>query len=118
LDDSNTASYTIEKPAAWDYICLDNVILDKVKSSDALIFGSLACRDQISKNTLFSLLDIASFKVFDANLRPPNYSLGLILELMKKSDFIKLNDEELSEICDYVDINSTELEQQSWGYPN
>ena len=112
LDDSNTASYTIEKPAAWDHISLDDTMLDKVKSSDALIFGSLVCREQISKNTLFSLLDIATFKVFDANLRPPNYSLELILELIKKSDFIKFNDEELREICDYVHINSAELEQQ------
>ena len=112
LDDSNTASYTIEKPAAWDYISSDDTMLDKVKSSDALIFGSLACRDQISKNTLFSLLDNVTFKVFDANLRPPNYSLELILELMKKSDFIKLNDEELEEICDYTNVKSSTLEQQ------
>lgn len=112
LNDSNTASYTIKKPAAWDYISLDELILNKVKSSDALIFGSLVCRNQISKNTLISLLDNATFKVFDANLRPPNYSLDLILELMKKSDFIKLNDEELEEICDYTNIKSSTLEQQ------
>lgn len=112
LNDSNTASYTIEKPAAWDYISLDDKILKKVKSSDALIFGSLACRNQVSKYTLFSLLDHSDFKVFDANLRPPNYTMGLILDLMKKSDFIKLNDEELLEICNYLNINSSEMEQQ------
>jgi fructokinase len=112
LNDSNTASYTIEKPAAWDYISLDDKILKKVKSSDALIFGSLACRNQASKNTLFSLLDHSAFKVFDANLRPPNYTMGLILDLMKKSDFIKLNDEELLEICDHLNIKSPELEQR------
>jgi len=112
LNDSNTASYTIEKPAAWDYISLDDTILEKVKSSDAIIYGSLACRNQVSKNTLFSILDESIFKVFDANLRPPNYAMALIIELMKKSDFIKLNDEELLEICDHVNIKSPELEQQ------
>ena len=112
LNDSNTASYTIEKPAAWDYISLDDTILEKVKSSDAIIFGSLVCRNQVSKNTLFSILDESIFKVFDANLRPPNYAMELIVELMKKSDFIKLNDEELLEICDHVNIKSPELEQQ------
>lgn len=112
LNDANTASYTIEKPAAWDYISLDDTILEKVKSSDAIIYGSLACRNQVSKNTLFSILDESIFKVFDANLRPPNYALELIVELMKKSDFIKLNDEELLEICDHLNIKSPELEQQ------
>lgn len=112
LNDSNTASYTIEEPAAWDNISLNDMMLNKVKASDAIIFGSLACRNEISKNTLFTLLDNAAFKVFDANLRPPHYSMGLILELMKKSDFIKLNDEELEEICDYANINNGNLEQQ------
>ena len=109
LDSSNTASYSIERPVAWDYISLDNETLSKVSSSDALIFGSLACRNETSKNTLFTLLDESVFKVFDANLRPPYYSMDLVLELIKRSDFIKLNDEELEEICDFVNIKGHDL---------
>lgn len=112
LDSSNTASYSIERPVAWDYISLDNATLSKVRSSDALIFGSLACRNETSKNTLFSLLDENVFKVFDANLRPPHYSMDLILELIKRSDFIKLNDEELEEICDFVNIKGLDVTSQ------
>jgi len=112
LDSSNTASYNIERPASWDFISLDNETLSKVKSSDALIFGSLACRNETSKKTLFTLLDENIFKVFDANLRPPHYSMDLILELIKRSDFIKLNDEELKEICDFVHIKDPDLTAQ------
>ena len=112
LDSSNTASYSIEQPVAWDYISLDNANLSKVRSSDALIFGSLACRNETSKNTLFALLDENVFKVFDANLRPPHYSMDLILELIKRSDFIKLNDEELKEICDFVNIKGLDVTDQ------
>lgn len=112
LDNSNTASYTIEKPAAWDFISIDEEVLYKIKSSDALIFGSLVCRSETSKNTLFTLLDQPVFKVFDANLRPPHYSLDLILELMIKADFIKLNDEELTEVCKFVNIRNGSLKEQ------
>jgi len=112
LDSLNTASYSIERPVAWDYISLDNATLSKVRSSDALIFGSLACRNETSKNTLFALLDENVFKVFDANLRPPHYSMDLILELIKRSDFIKLNDEELEEICDFVNIKGLDVTDQ------
>jgi len=112
LDSSNTASYSIERPVSWDYISLDSATLSKLRSSDALIFGSLACRNEISKNTLFALLDENVFKVFDANLRPPHYSMDLILELIKRSDFIKLNDEELKEICDFVNIKDQDVTGQ------
>lgn len=112
LDDSNTASYTIEKPAAWDFISSDEQTLYKVRSSDAIIFGSLACRSETSKNTLFTLLKEKVFKVFDANLRPPHYSHELVLELMKKSDFIKLNDEELDEICKFLYITDRSVQKQ------
>ena len=112
LNNSNTASYTIEKPAAWDFISIDEEVLYKIKSSDALIFGSLICRSETSKNTLFTLLDQPVFKVFDANLRPPYYSLDLILELMKKADFIKLNDEELKQVCEFVNIRDGSIKEQ------
>ncbi len=105
LDSSNTASYTIKKPAAWDFISIDEQTVYKVRSSDAIIFGSLACRSETSKNTLFTLLSEKAFKVFDANLRPPHYTQDLILELMKKADFIKLNDEELDEVCEFLSID-------------
>jgi len=112
LNRSNTASYTIEKPVAWDFISIDDELLYKIKSSDALIFGSLVCRSETSKKTLFTLLDLPVFKVFDANLRPPHYSLDLILELIKKADFIKLNEEELTEVCDYVHIRKGSIKEQ------
>ncbi len=112
LDSSNTASYSIERPASWDYISLDNATLSELRSSDALIFGSLACRNETSKNTLFALLQENVFKVFDANLRPPHYSMDLVLDLIEKSDFIKLNDEELKEICDFVNIKNRDITDQ------
>lgn len=112
LDQSGSATYIIEYPVAWDKIEGSDSAIDSVKISNAFIFGSLACRDDISKNTLLNLLQYASFKVFDVNIRPPFYSMELLLELMNKADFIKCNDEELNEICESLGYNSNIINEQ------
>ena len=112
LDKNGSASYEIEYPVAWDKIELSDTILEAVKSSDAFIFGSLACRDAVSKNTLLNLLPYAKFKIFDVNLRPPNYSIELLRMLMDRADFIKCNDEELFEICKALGSEQDSIKEQ------
>ena len=112
LNESGSANYTIDKPVAWDKIEINERIDEVAKNSDAFIFGSLVCRDPVSKESLIGLLKHASFKVFDVNMRPPHFSMELILQLMSISDFVKCNDEELSEICSYLKFNSTSIKKQ------
>ena len=112
LDSKGSASYEIDYPVAWDKIEISDQNTEIVKSSDAFIFGSLVCRDEVSKMTLFKLLQYATFKVFDVNLRPPFYSMELLLELMNKADFIKCNDEELLEICNAMGAHIESIEGQ------
>ncbi len=112
LDKEGTASYEISRPVAWDFIEKTEVIVEEVQQVDAMIFGSLASRNEVSKNTLLQLLDIAKFKILDVNLRPPHYDAKLLSVVMKKADFIKLNDEELEEICTAFAIETETLEDQ------
>ncbi|WP_299212091.1 carbohydrate kinase [uncultured Aquimarina sp.] len=112
LDNEGTASYEISRPVAWDFINSSKEALADVKASDAIIFGSLAARNDISRKTLFELLDEAKFKILDVNLRPPHYDSELLSELMKRANFIKLNDEELDEICNHFSIKETTLHEQ------
>ena len=112
LDSKGSASYEIEYPVAWDKIEISEKIIEIVKSSDAFIFGSLVCRDEVSKQTLLKLLQYATFKVFDVNLRPPFYSIELLIQLMNKVEFIKCNDEELHEICIVLGSKATSIEDQ------
>ena len=112
LDQHKTASYEISMPVAWDAISVKNKDVDKIKESDAFIFGSLSCRNDITKATLQHYLSFAKFKVFDANLRAPFYSMELIFELMQLADMIKLNDEELEEIYKHLNISNKTIEDQ------
>jgi fructokinase len=112
LDENGSAQYEIEYPVAWDKIEVTEKVVETIRSSDAFIFGSLACRDEVSRNTLLDLLQYATYKVFDVNLRPPFYTMEVLLKLMNKADFIKCNDEELREICTALDIDSASITEQ------
>jgi len=109
LDHENTASYTICKPSAWDFIACSDTIVKEVVSTDAIIYGSLACRNNSSRDTLFQLLSVAKFKILDVNLRPPFYTKDVLEKLMNAADFIKLNEEELEEICTMYSIKSKDF---------
>lgn len=111
LDEKGSASYTINYPAAWDKITFTDNSVEEVKNSDAFIFGSLACRDEVSFSSLKKLLPFSKFKILDVNLRKPHYSYELLDHLMKESDLIKFNDEELFEICDHYKSPYHSLEQ-------
>lgn len=99
INNRGSATYIIEHPSAWDKIERNVSIDDIVQKADIFLYGSLVCRDEISKKTLFGLLENQQmYKVFDVNLRKPHYSMETLQELMIRADFIKFNDEELIEV--------------------
>lgn len=109
LDNQGKASYDIVYPSAWDYIQLNAENKKAVQNSSVFVFGSLACRSEVSKNTLFELLEMAQFKVLDVNLRPPHYDFHTVINLMKKADFIKLNDDELYEVMKELGTETNDI---------
>lgn len=111
INEKGNASYDISYPSAWDKITLTKEMIEKVSESDAFVFGSLICRDEVSRSTLYTLLDKAKYKVLDANLRAPYYTMEVLNELMFKADFIKLNDEELFEISQQLESPYNSFEQ-------
>ncbi|MCW3806811.1 carbohydrate kinase family protein [Plebeiibacterium marinum] len=88
-------SYVIKADAAWDHIDFMNHHVEEVKSADAFVFGTLSTRSQKSRETLYKLLEQASYKVFDINLRPPFYSKEIIEHLLNECNLLKLNQSEL-----------------------
>lgn len=111
LTDTKSANYQINHPAAWDKIIVNDFTKQKIRNADILIFGSLICRDLVSRSTLLELLKINIYKVFDVNLRKPHYTYEIIEQLMQSANFIKFNDEELLEIASYMNSPSQDLEE-------
>ncbi|MBT9188197.1 carbohydrate kinase family protein [Zobellia russellii] len=111
LDNQGSATYSIEFPRAWDYIELTPDTINITRTADAFIYGSLAARNHLSKNTLSALLKLAKYKIFDVNLRAPHYTADTLSELMDAANFIKFNDDEILEIARALDFESESLEE-------
>lgn len=111
LSAQGTPSYEIVKPVAWDHIAQKEDLHDMAMEADALVFGSLACRSERSRETLLGLLELATLRVFDVNLRQPFYNRALLEALLLKADIVKLNDEELSILVAWNGIGGEEAHQ-------
>src|SRR5690606_23166835 len=103
LPDGGVA-YEIRENVAWDYILFDPDVAAVIEKADALVYGSLAARSPVSRNTLFAYLPFSKCAVFDVNLRQPFFNKALILELMTHCHVLKINDEELRYIVDWLGL--------------
>ena len=95
LKANNEMVYTIAYPTAWDFIAWQDSFEQQIAKADVFVFGSLAARNEESKQTLLALLEHSKFSVFDVNLRAPHYSKETISQLLSKADFAKLNENEI-----------------------
>ena len=96
LDEAGQATYTIPKPVSWDNIQTHNELYEAADKSSAIIYGSLACREETTRQTLLDLLDETTpyLTVFDVNLRPPHYTMETIDRLISRADVVKMNGDE------------------------
>jgi fructokinase len=112
-----SASYEIMGPSAWDEIHFQAAWIPLLEQSSALLFGSLACRNTRSYQTLLSCLSHSNFGVFDINLRPPFVDYSKIGQLMEFAHLLKINEEELISLlqffCPEVSLSSMPAENLS-----
>lgn len=122
LLEDGQAAYHIVEQVAWDYLAYDPSVAEAIAAADALVFGSLAARNPVSRKTLFRYLDHARYAVFDVNLRQPFYSPELIKDLMARCHVLKINHDELELLTHWLDISSNSehdrLEAVLQGYPD
>ena len=104
FDDHNEPQYTIVEGVAWDFID-DSFLEDENFQADWIVHGSLSCRSERSRNSLFKLLDSTLAKVvFDLNIRSPYYSKILIENLMRTAHIVKMNEVEFEIIKHWYHI--------------
>jgi fructokinase len=115
LDEKRNATYEICEPVAWDNIQFTGEIKEKSKQADLIIYGSLASRNKTTRATLFSILEnTKATRLVDINLRAPYDNREWIEELLKVSDFAKLNDDELRKIAGWNNVTGNETELTRW----
>lgn len=102
VDENNDAHYDIVERVAWDFIETTLENREVIKTTDVFVFGTLAARNEKSRNTLFQLLEISNYNVFDINLREPYYEVGMIKDLLHKTHLAKFNKAEMRMMLDFL----------------
>lgn len=113
LDEAGVPSYNIKEGAAWDNIPFTDKLRELASGCDAVCFGSLAQRSEVSRSTIRSFLNAmpeSSLKIFDINLRQHYYSKDLLCECMELSDILKINDDEIVAVADMLGCGMSDLE--------
>ena len=104
-------TFTIGENAAWDNWVWNHEIEQKVKSADALYFGTLGQRGQSARNGIRQALKIAKAsqipRILDVNLRAPFYDDALIRESVILCSVLKISDEELQRVAQACELNSS-----------
>jgi len=114
LNDTGVPAFSIRMPAAWDAIQMDATLEPLGGAADAVVFGSLAQRDQRSRKAIREFLHAVrptSLKVFDMNVRQPFYSAEVIRSSLELADVLKLNDAELPVLAASLGIGGDETTQ-------
>ena len=105
IDRGGIATYAIHENVAWDYLAGSSHLDELARRSDAVCFGTLAQRSEVSRTALRSFVlqtrDRCA-RVFDVNLRSPYISREILAWGMEHATIVKMNHEEVSTIAGYL----------------
>jgi fructokinase len=96
--DLHAPRYDIAAPVAWDFIDADEYLAQSDEPVDVVVYGSLAARHSVARDSQFRLLEHARLRIFDVNRRPPFDDRELIERLLAVADWAKVNEDELAHV--------------------
>lgn len=96
LDEKGVPSFTIEENLAFDFISVDDDVINLVENeTECLYFGTLAQRNKVSRTALQSLFNKGIKYFFDVNIRQNFYSEEILFQSLMNANAVKLNLDEL-----------------------
>jgi len=114
LSDQGIPNYIIHENVAWDRLAVTPAALKAIREADAICFGSLAQRGEISRVSIQRLVAAApanTLRVFDINLRQKYFSREVIEQSLRLANVLKLNDGELPCLATMFDLSGS-IQQQ------
>lgn len=110
LDAKGKPTFAIHEGSAWDRIAWTPELKSCIAEADAVYFGTLGQRGEVSRATICRALNAAkasdTLRILDVNLRPPFFDATLIRESVESASVLKLSDDELAEVCTACDVDS------------
>ena len=113
LNDAGIPQYEIVEGVAWDAMDVVDDALKLVENASVICWGSLAQRSDKSRESVLALLDAAPdtcIKVFDINIRQHYYNRDIIEASLRRSNILKLNEEELPLVAQMLGVEGSEKE--------
>ncbi|HEY5256561.1 MAG TPA: PfkB family carbohydrate kinase [Acidobacteriaceae bacterium] len=115
LDPKLGPLYRIHKPVAWDAVRETPKLAALASMLDAVCFGTLAQRSPITRATLRAVVSATRadcLRVFDVNLRAPDWTAEAIFWGCERATIFKMNAEEVEHIANAVgaEIRDTPLQ--------
>jgi len=111
FDEDKNPDYHIIPNVAYDFIQLNDALVSVVKEADCICFGSLVQRNEVSRNTLSKLLDDfeGTYVFYDINLRKNCYTESIIKQSLRRSNILKLNNDELDLLRNMLALDGHEI---------
>jgi fructokinase len=112
----NQHRFTIQMDVAWDRIAGSPGAEALAARADAICFGSLAQRSDISRSAIMRLVRAAraeALRIFDVNLRQQFYTREIIHESLLAASVLKVNDAELPVIAAMFGISGEPRDQMA-----
>ena len=110
LDAAGQPSYTLHRPAAYDFPELTEQESRAIQAwrPDWIYFGTLHQISPTAERLTRLLLESSpsAKRFYDVNLRKDSYNVSLIEKLLPSADVVKLNDEEADELVRMLDFPS------------
>ncbi len=119
IDQAGIPQYEIKEHVAWDNIPYTPQLEQLAAHTQAVCFGSLAQRSDVSRATIARFLDAMphdddTLVVFDVNLRQGFYNAEILDNSMKCCNILKINDEELVAVSRIFGYPGIDLQDKCW----
>jgi fructokinase len=114
LSEKGIPNYIIHENVAWDRLAVTQPALKAIREADAICFGSLAQRGEISRAAIQRMVSAApanSLRVFDINLRQNYFSREVIEQSLRLANVLKLNDGELPILAGMFKLSGSSQQQ-------
>ncbi len=109
VDAHGQPSYTLHRPAAYDFARMPAEPMDP----QWIYHGTLHFIGRRMHLLLDELVDRYpnAYRFYDVNLRKDSYTRPLVMELLRRADVVKLNDDELTHVQKMADTSHATIEE-------
>ncbi len=108
--------FIIHENVAWDFLESTDSLRELMQSANAVCFGTLAQRSEVSRETIYQALSATKWeclRVYDVNLRQDYYRPEWIRQSLDLASAVKLNEHEAAVLGAILEIGSPETEDEN-----